>query len=153
METKWKDFPDIFQELSRDSWQIIKIQLAWQLSLFSGTYKTVNETIDSLSNKEVDAVFIDLYSLVSYRDALIEKGLKIKTLMETHTGYGLILSGNAQVLKNDFKDILFSRQLVISNYIKSIENDIPVRILADTCLGNICSTIETLFKGFENAAY
>ena len=113
----------------------------------------MNETIDSLSNKEVDAVFIDLYSLVSYRDALIEKGLKIKTLMETHTGYGLILSGNAQVLKNDFKDILFSRQLVISNYIKSIENDIPVRILADTCLGNICSTIEALFKGFENAAY
>lgn len=110
----------------------------------------MNQTIDSLSNKEVDAIFIDLYSLVSYRDALKEKGLKIKTLMETHTGYGLILSGNAQVLKKDFEDILFSRQLVISNYIKSIENDIPVRKLADTCLSNICCGIVALFKGFKN---
>ena len=124
--------------------------LDWQLFLFSGTYKTVNQTIDSLSKKEVDAVFIDLYSLVSYRDALKEKGLKIRTLIETHTGYGLILSGNAQVLKKDFEDILFSRQLVISNYIKSIENDIPVSKLADTRAywkyAHICHNLEPKSK-------
>ena len=74
----------------------------------------------------VDAVFVDIYALVDYTPLIKKKALKMKSLITTHTGYGLVLSGPSQVLKPDIESMIFSKKKLMDQYVKSIEEFMPV---------------------------
>ena len=76
----------------------------------------------------VDAVFVDIYALADYTPLIKKKALKMKSLINTHTGYGLVLSGPSQVLKPDIESMIFSKKKLMDQYVKSIEEFMPVNL-------------------------
>ena len=85
-----------------------------------------------LQNYVVDAVFVDVYALVGYKSKLKERYLKVVAIVDTKTAYGFVLSGPSQYLKPDIESMIFSRQQFIEEYVRSIKDDIPVRIIKVT---------------------
>ena len=85
-----------------------------------------------LQNYVVDAVFVDVYALVGYKSKLKESYLKVVAIIDTKTAYGFVLSGPSQYLKPDIESMIFSRQQFIEEYVRSIKDDIPVRIIKVT---------------------
>jgi len=88
-------------------------------------YITIDAMLDDLQNKIVDAVIIDIYAMVGYNEILQEKKLKLKSIIDTKTGYGFILSGFSKYLKPDIESMIFSQQDQITAYKISIEKRIP----------------------------
>ena len=85
-----------------------------------------------LQNYVVDAVFVDVYALVGYKSKLKERYLKVVAIIETKAVYGFVLSGPSQYLKPDIESMIFSRQQFMEDYVRSIKDDIPVRIIKVT---------------------
>ena len=85
-----------------------------------------------LQNYVVDAVFVDVYALVGYKSKLKERYLKVVAIIETKAAYGFVLSGPNQYLKPDIESMIFSRQQFMEDYVRSIKDDIPVRIIKVT---------------------
>lgn len=64
--------------------------------------------------------------MVSYRDTFVKKSLKVKSIVNTRTGYGFILSGSSKVLKEDIKSYIGATQSSILDYVATLEKEIPV---------------------------
>ena len=45
----------------------------------------------------VDAVFVDMYALVGYKEKLKERYLKVAAIIDTKTVYGFFLSGPSSI--------------------------------------------------------
>jgi len=88
-------------------------------------YTTIDDMLDDLQQNVVDAVLVDLYAMVGYKDKIREKHLKLKSIIDTKTGYGFILSGFSKYLKPDIESMIFSQQEQTTAYKISIENEIP----------------------------
>ena len=82
--------------------------------------------LEDLQLGVVDAVFVDIYAFVDYTALIKKKALKMKSLITTHTGYGLVLSGPSQVLKKDIESMIFSKKKLMDQYVKSIEEFMSV---------------------------
>ena len=86
----------------------------------------MEEMFKDLQNYAVDAVFVDVFALVGFKDKLKERHLKVGAIIDTKTAYGFVLSGPSQYLKPDIESTIFSRQKFIEEYVQSIKDDIPV---------------------------
>ena len=100
--------------------------------LLDKQYTLVEEMFKDLQNYVVDAVFVDVYALVGYKSKLKERYLKVVAIIETKAAYGFVLSGPSQYLKPDIESMIFSRQQFMEDYVRSIKDDIPVRIIKVT---------------------
>ena len=89
-------------------------------------YISMEEMFKDLQNYAVDAVFVDVFALVGFKDKLKERYLKVAAIIDTKTAYGFVLSGPSQYLKPDIESMIFSRQKFIEEYVQSIKDDIPV---------------------------
>lgn len=85
----------------------------------------IDSMLDDLSNRNVDIVLVDLYSMVGYKNKVKSRLLKLKTVIDTNTGYGMILSGFTQHLKLDIDGLLSLQQAELMKYTESIKDDIP----------------------------
>jgi len=81
-----------------------------------------------LEKKKVDAVLVDIYQMKGYNDILASRYLKLKSIINTKTGYGLILSGLSVRLKPDIESMIFDKMKVMSAYIESIKDEIPILV-------------------------
>jgi len=88
-------------------------------------FTDIDTLLDALKDGEVEAALIDIFSMVSYQQILKAKRLKVVRLIDAHTGYGFVLSGAAQVLKDDFESLVFDKQGFISEYVATLEDKIP----------------------------
>ena len=86
----------------------------------------MEEMFKDLQNYAVDAVFVDVFALVGFKDKLKERHLKVGAIIDTKTAYRFVLSGPSQYLKPDIESTIFSRQKFIEEYVQSIKDDIPV---------------------------
>ena len=84
--------------------------------------------LTDLQNHQVDGVLIDIYALLGYKAKIKEKSLKVASVIDTQTGYGLVLSGFSHFLKPDLESKIFSQKENILKYTQSIKDDIPVRM-------------------------
>ena len=82
--------------------------------------------LNSLQNNEVDAVIIDTFSMASFKPVLESKMQKVKALINANSGYGFVLSGYSQVLKPAIASMIESRQKVVSDFIATMKDKIPV---------------------------
>ena len=82
--------------------------------------------LEDLQIYRVDAVFVDMYALVGYKEKLKERYLKVAAIIDTKTVYGFFLSGPSQYLKLDIQSMIFSRQQFIEEYVRSVKDDAPV---------------------------
>jgi len=89
-------------------------------------YTTIDEMLIDLEKKKVDAVLVDIYQMKGYNDILASRYLKLKSIIDTKTGYGLILSGLSVRLKPDIESMIFDKTKIMSAYIESIKDEIPV---------------------------
>ena len=83
--------------------------------------------LNDLTKENVDGVLVDLFSMVGYKETLQRRKLKVITIIDTNTAFGIVLSGKARVLQRDLESLLLSKQDIILNYKKSIEDKLPVR--------------------------
>ena len=107
------------------------LRIALKIIKFSFTnvgkqYVSIEEMFEDLQNYAVDAVFVDVFALVGYKEKLKERYLKVAAIIDTKTAYGFVLSGPSQYLKPDVKSMIFSRQKFMEEYVRSIKDDIPV---------------------------
>ena len=84
--------------------------------------------LDALQAKHVDAVLIDTFSMASYKSTLADKQQKVKALVDSSSGYGFVLAGISRVLKPPILSMIEARQKVISEFISSMKENIPVSI-------------------------
>jgi len=91
-------------------------------------YTTIDEMLIDLEKKKVDAVLVDIYQMKGYNDILASRYLKLKSIIDTKTGYGLILSGLSVRLKPDIESMIFDKMKVMSEYIESIKDEIPILV-------------------------
>ena len=82
--------------------------------------------LDALQNSDVDAVVIDTFSMASFKPVLESKTQKVKALINANSGYGFVLSGFSQVLKPPIVSMIESRQKVISDFISTMKDKVPV---------------------------
>ena len=91
-------------------------------------YKDILSMLDDLESHQVDAVIVDIYSMTSYKEILKIKLLKVRELIETDSGYGFVLAGLIQVLEADIDSMIIGRANVISDFIASFQEKLPVCI-------------------------
>ena len=89
-------------------------------------YVAIPDILEDLRLGVVDAAFVDIYALIHHTPLIKKKALKMKSVINTHTGYGLVLSGPSQVLKPDIESMIFSKKKLMDQYVKSIEKFLPV---------------------------
>jgi len=85
---------------------------------------------------------VDIYQMKGYNDILASRYLKLKSIIDTKTGYGLILSGLSVRLKPDIESMIFDKTKIMSAYIESIKDEIPV--LQEASRGD---TMKIIFGG------
>lgn len=100
----------------------------WSTFVLEKQYTEVDEMLTDLQNHQVDGVLIDIYALLGYKAKIKEKSLKVASVIDTQTGYGLVLSGFSRFLKPDLESKIFSQKENILKYTQSIKDDIPVRM-------------------------
>ena len=89
-------------------------------------YISIEEMFKDLQNYAVNAVFVDVFALVGFKDKLKERYLKVAAIIDTETAYGFVLSGPSQYLKPDIESMIFSKQKFIEEHLRLIKDDIPV---------------------------
>ena len=82
--------------------------------------------LNALENNKVDAVLVDTFTMASYKSILESKTQKVKALIDTKTGYGFVLAGMSQSLKPAFTSMIGSRQKIISDFISTMKDKVPV---------------------------
>ena len=94
---------------------------------FTEYFSDIDSMLNDLTKENVDGVLVDLFSMVEYKETLQRRKLKVITIIDTNTAFGIILSGKARALQRDLESLLLSKQDIILNYKKSIEDKMPVR--------------------------
>ena len=110
--------------------------------------------LTDLQNHYVDGVLVDIYALLGYKAKIKDKSLKVASVIDTQTGYGLVLSGFSRFLKPDLESKIFSQKGNILKYTQSIKDDIPVKMKNFSILWS-CKMVEgilmhTNFKVGQN---
>ena len=116
--------------LERKYWVCVTVfsLLCWSTFVLEKQYTEVDEMLTDLQNHYVDGVLVDIYALLGYKAKIKDKSLKVASVIDTQTGYGLVLSGFSRFLKPDLESKIFSQKENILKYTQSIKDDIPVRM-------------------------
>ena len=82
--------------------------------------------LNALERNDVGIVLVDTFAMASYKSVLESKSQKVKALINANTGYGFVLAGLSQTLKPTIASMIESRQKVISDFISSMKDKVPV---------------------------
>ena len=82
--------------------------------------------LDALANKQVDIVIMDTFSLPQVNETLKKKRLKVAEMIDTNSGYGIVLGGIARSLKEDIKSALLSKEDMLIRFTEKMKGNLPV---------------------------
>ena len=88
----------------------------------------MSSTLDALVDKHVDIVIVDTFNLAHFTQTLKKKQLRIMSMIDTMSGYGIVLGGNSTILMEDIKAQLLVREAYVTQFIATkLKKDLPVR--------------------------
>ena len=84
--------------------------------------------LEALEAQEVDMVIVDSFALASeqYTSMLDDKSLKIASIIDIKSGYGVVLSGLTRALVNDITNGIMFRSSFISDEAALLKAKQPV---------------------------
>ena len=109
------------------------------LSYADVIYMNRSSTLDALENKEVDLILMDTFSLASLQPILKKKSLKVTAMLDTNSGYGVVLGGLSTALTSDIKSEILARDTEFSEFIASIKPTLPVRYFRIIIFSCVCA--------------
>ena len=77
-------------------------------------------------SKEVDIVMIDTFNLATLKKELNARKLKIAQMIDTNSGYGVVLGGISRTLKNDISSALLMMEHKVMHFVEETKEDLPV---------------------------
>ena len=102
--------------------------------------------LDALANKQVDIVIMDTFSLPQVNETLKKKHLKVAEMIDTNSGYGIVLGGIARSLKEDIKSALLHKEDMLTHFAEKMKGNLPVTYLIK-CFFNNSYDLSFLLNG------
>ena len=88
-------------------------------------YTNTSSLLDALETGDVDMVIMDTFSL-PLQEVLDQRKLKIAEMIDTNSGYGLVLGGNSRALASDVSSQIMIRESQVSKWIEEMKKTLPV---------------------------
>ena len=81
--------------------------------------------LDALEAEDVDMVIMDTFSLPE-QQVLDQRSLKIAEMIDTNSGYGLVLGGKSRSLASDIRTEILIREAQITRWMEKMKETLPV---------------------------
>ena len=89
-------------------------------------HKNISSMLEALVNKEVDVVIMDTLSLAPLNETIKKMNLKVAELIDTKSGYGIVLGGIARDLREDIKSALLNKEDMLTRFAENMKENLPV---------------------------
>ena len=83
--------------------------------------------LTALERKKVDIVLVDTFSLNGLTQTLKGMNLKIAEMIDTQSGYGVVLGGMTTSLQADIQSQILAREASLTSFISDLKKKLPVR--------------------------
>lgn len=109
-------------------------------AMVNDAYENTLQVLSAVADKKVKVGLIDAVTAGSYIDRITNMSLKIHKVIDSNTGYGLVLSGGLEVISGDFESYLTAEKP-------------QIQVLVDEIVGRIVpptpkTDVELLSKSF-----
>lgn len=86
---------------------------------------------DALQKKEVDLVLMETFSMANMQPELTKRKLKVAQMIDTNSGYGIVLGSLSAYLYDDISSLLLLRESIVTEFIAAIKPSLPVSSFED----------------------
>ena len=77
------------------------------------------DVLTAVSDGTVEIGLLDAIIATDYEDEMANLGLKVEKILDTNSGYGVVLSGGLEAIEMDFRSFIYSNQPLIQAYVDS----------------------------------
>ena len=84
--------------------------------------------LDALVAEKVDIVMMDTFNLATLKEELTEKKLKVAEMIDTNSGYGMVLGGISKSLKDDISSALLVKEHEVTHFVEEMKENLPVSL-------------------------
>lgn len=84
----------------------------------SKNYTDPIEVLQSVANKVVEIGLLDAAVATEYEKEMAQLQLRVHKLIDTNSGYGIVLSYGLGVIKDDVRDFVHSNRPMINEFVK-----------------------------------